>query len=245
MIGLSRAIGASTALSGPIRVLPKPLFVDRHRRTPVASPAVLNVATTARPRPVLADLIPGDRVRDVLVVVGYAGLVGLSAQLSIRLPFTPVPITGQTFAVLLGGLAVGTRRGAVGMLLYLVLGLVGVPWFASGDHGLSMLSSPSFGYVIGFVFAACLLGQLARLGFDRHPVTVILALVGGNAVIYLFGATWLAWRLHVGASEALSLGVTPFLLGDALKAVLAAVLLPSAWKLTGRSRPGDRPAGGQ
>lgn len=180
-------------------------------------------------------------MRDVLVVVGYAGLVGLSAQLSIRLPFTPVPITGQTFAVLLGGLAVGTRRGASGMILYLVLGLVGVPWFAGGNHGMSMLSAPSFGYVIGFVFAACVLGWLARHGFDRHPMTVIVALVAGNAVIYLFGATWLAWRLHVGASQALSLGVTPFLLGDALKALLAAALLPAAWKLTGRSNTGARP----
>ncbi|MGH7642045.1 MAG: biotin transporter BioY [Candidatus Dormibacteria bacterium] len=197
---------------------------------------MLNVATAARPRPVLADLIPGDRVRDALVVLGYAGLVGLSAQLSIRLPFTPVPITGQTFAVLLGGLAVGTRRGATGMLLYLVLGLVGVPWFAGGDHGFSMLSAPSFGYVIGFIFAACVLGQLARRGFDRHPVTVIMGLVAGNAVVYLFGATWLAWQLHVGASQAISLGVTPFLLGDALKAILAAALLPAAWKLTGHSQ---------
>lgn len=202
---------------------------------PVASPAVLNVGSFASPRPVLADLIPGERVRDVLVVLGYAGLVGLSAQLSIRLPFTPVPITGQTFAVLLGGMAVGTRRGAAGMLLYLLLGLVGVPWFAGGDHGMSMLSAPTFGYLIGFVFAACVLGGLARRGFDRHPVTVIVALVAGNAVIYLFGATWLAWRLHVGASQAISLGVTPFLLGDCLKALLAAALLPSAWKLTGRS----------
>ncbi|HVB14298.1 MAG TPA: biotin transporter BioY [Candidatus Dormibacteraeota bacterium] len=216
-------------------------LVDSHRRTPVASRAVLDVATSARPRPVLADLIPGERVRDLAVVAGYAGLVGLSAQLVIHLPFTPVPITGQTFGVLLGGLAVGTRRGAAGMLLYLVLGLVGIPWFAGGDHGLSMLSAPSFGYVIGFVFAACALGWLARRGFDRRPLTVVLALVAGNAVIYLFGATWLAWRLHVGASQAISLGVSPFLLGDALKAALAAALLPAAWKLSGRSTAREPP----
>lgn len=202
---------------------------------------MLNVVTSARPRPVLADLIPGERVRDVLVVLGYAGLVGLSAQLSIRLPFTPVPITGQTFAVLLGGLAVGTRRGAIGMLLYLILGLVGMPWFAGGTHGISSSVLPSLGYVVGFIFAACVLGQLARHGFDRHPLTVIMALVAGNAVIYLFGATWLAWQLHVGPSQAISLGVTPFLLGDALKAVLAAALLPAAWKLTGSSRGREVP----
>lgn len=197
---------------------------------------MLTAAASVRPRPVLADLLPGERVRDLLVVLGYAGLVGISAQLVIRLPFTPVPITGQTFAVLLGGLAVGTRRGALGMLLYLALGLAGVPWFAGGTHGISILSAPSFGYLVGFVFAACVLGSLARAGWDRNPLTVLLALVAGNVVIYLFGATWLAWRLHVGASEALTLGVTPFLVGDALKAALAAALLPAAWKLSGRSR---------
>ncbi|HEY6539137.1 MAG TPA: biotin transporter BioY [Candidatus Dormibacteraeota bacterium] len=220
-----------------------PRRVDTKRHPRVASPSVLNVAALARPRPVLADLVPGERLRDLLLVVGYAGLVGLSAQISIRLPFTPVPITGQTFAVLLGGLALGSRRGAAGMVLYLLLGLLGVPWFASGDHGFSMLSAPSFGYVIGFVFAAAALGWLARHGLDRHPVTVIAALVVGNAVIYLFGAGWLAWRLHLGTSSALSLGVTPFLLGDALKAALAALLLPTAWKLTGRSAGprADRP----
>lgn len=202
---------------------------------------MLQVATSTRPRLVLTDLIPGDRVRDLLVVVGYAGLVGLSAQLAIRLPFTPVPITGQTFAVLLGGLAAGTRRGTAGMLLYLALGVVGVPWFAGGQGGFSMLSAPSFGYVVGFVFAAGLLGWLAQQGFDRNPITVILALVAGNAVIYLFGAGWLAWRLHLGASQTLALGISPFLLGDALKAMLAAVLLPAAWKLTGRSGGERRP----
>lgn len=208
--------------------------VDSRPSVKVASIAVLNVAIPARPRLVLTDLIPGERLRDVLVVAGYAGLVGLSAQVVIHLPFTPVPITGQTFAVLLGGMAAGTRRGAAGMLLYLVLGLVGVPWFAGGTGGFSILA-PTLGYLVGFVFAATLLGWLARRGLDRHPLTVILSLVAGNLLIYAFGATWLALRLHLGPSATLSDGVTPFLLGDAIKAVLAAALLPAAWKLTGRS----------
>jgi biotin transport system substrate-specific component len=209
--------------------------VDSRPTVKVASLAVLNVATSARPRLVLTDLIPGERLRDVAVVAGYAGLVGLSAQVVIHLPFTPVPITGQTFAVLLGGMAAGTSRGAAGMLLYLVLGLVGVPWFAGGTGGISILSAPTLGYLVGFLFAATLLGWLARRGLDRHPLTVLVSLVAGNLVIYAFGATWLALRLHLGASATLSDGVTPFLLGDAIKALLAAALLPAVWKLTGRS----------
>ncbi len=194
----------------------------------------------ARSRPVLADLIPGHLARDALVAVSYAALVGLAAQIVIHLPFTPVPITGQTFAVLLGGLVVGTRRGVAGMSLYLVLGLVGLPWFAGGSHGYSSADAASFGYIIGFLFAAAVLGQLARLGMDRHPLTVILALILGNAVIYLFGATWLAVNQGLGPTQAVTLGVTPFLLGDALKALLAAGLLPATWRLLPEARPDRR-----
>jgi biotin transport system substrate-specific component len=174
-----------------------------------------------------------------MVVVGFAGLVGLFAQLAIKLPFTPVPITGQTFAVLLGGMAVGPRRAAAGMLLYLGVGLVGLPWFASGTGGLSMLSNPSFGYLLGFLVAATGLGYLSSARFDRRPLTVLVAMVAGDLVIYLFGATWLAVDLHLGAGSAIALGVTPFLIGDALKTLAAMGLLPTAWRLLG---PGaDRP----
>lgn len=171
-----------------------------------------------------------------MVVIGYAGLVGLSAQLVIKLPFTPVPITGQTFAVLFGGMAAGTRRGSAGMMVYLLAGLLGVPWFAAGGGGLSQLSAPSLGYIVGFIPAAALLGWLAGRGIDHRPLGVIAALVLANAVIYLFGATWLAIRLHLGAGQAVSLGVSPFLIGDALKAVVAAGLLPTAWWLVGEQR---------
>ena len=202
-------------------------------------PVVLNVAARSRLRaPVLSDLIPGDRVRDLLVVVGFAAAIGLCAQLSIRLPFTPVPVTGQTFAVLLGGLAVGTRRALAGTVLYLALGLIGVPWFAAGAGGIAVLTTPSFGYIVGFVFAAALLGWLASRRFDRRPLTVLAAMVAGDLVIYLFGATWLAVDLHLTAASAIALGVTPFLIGDALKTLVAMGLFPSTWKLVG-SRGGS------
>jgi biotin transport system substrate-specific component len=182
---------------------------------------------------VLGDLIPGALVRDLLLVAGFAGGVGLFAQLAFKLPFTPVPITGQTFAVLLGGMAVGPRRAAAGMALYLVVGLAGAPWFAQGSGGLAALATPSFGYVVGFLVAATGIGYLAGQRFDRRPLSVLAAMVAGNLVIYLFGATWLAVDLHLGAGAAISLGVAPFLIGDAIKAVAAMGLLPGAWRLLG------------
>lgn len=195
---------------------------------------MLQSVSVRRPTaPVLTDLIPGSRVRDALVVVGFAGLVGLFAQLTIKLPFTPVPITGQTFAVLLGGMAVGPRRAASGMLLYLVAGLAGLPWFAAGTGGLGMLSDPSFGYLLGFLVAATGLGYLSSARFDRRPLTVLVAMVAGDLVIYLFGASWLAVDLRLSAGGAIALGVTPFLIGDALKTLAAMGLLPTAWKLVG------------
>ncbi len=195
---------------------------------------MLNAAAGSRVQaPVLSDLIPGERVRDLLVVLGFAAAIGVCAQVSIRLPFTPVPITGQTFAVLLGGLAVGTRRALAGTVLYLALGLVGVPWFAAGAGGFAVLTTPSFGYIVGFVFAAALLGWLATRRLDRRPLTVLAAMVAGDLVIYLFGATWLAVDLHLSAASAIALGVTPFLIGDALKTLVAMGLFPTAWKLLG------------
>ncbi|MHB8313544.1 MAG: biotin transporter BioY [Candidatus Dormibacteria bacterium] len=194
---------------------------------------LLATAAARRRDLVLGDLLPGALARDVLVVVGFAGLVGLFAQLAFRLPFTPVPITGQTFAVLLGGMAVGPRRAAAGMSLYLVVGLAGVPWFAQGSGGLALLGAPSFGYIVGFLVAATGIGYLAAHRIDRHPLSVLAAMVAGNFVIYLFGATWLAVDLHLGAGQAIALGVAPFLIGDAIKAVAAMGLLPGTWRLVG------------
>jgi biotin transport system substrate-specific component len=195
----------------------------------------VSLSSSAIPRPgraVLADVLPGERVRDLLLVLAYAGLTGLAAQVVI--PFTPVPVTGQTFAVLLGGAALGWRRAFLGMAVYMAAGLAGVPWFSQWSGGTDTLSAPSFGYIIGFLFAGALVGWLAGNGFDRTPTRVVLTMVVGNLVIYAFGLPWLMASIHVGLAKGLDLGVTRFLLGDALKIALAAGLLPGAWALVRR-----------
>jgi biotin transport system substrate-specific component len=194
-------------------------------------------ATTsvAHRRGVLADLMPGALVRDIALVVGAAALTGLAAQVSIPLPFTPVPISLQTFTVLLSGAALGPLRGGLGMALYLVAGLAGVPWFSEQRSGFDF---PSFGYIAGFVVAAILVGWLARRGLDRSVPGAIGIMVLGNLVIYAFGVPWLANSLGVDLPTALEFGAWPFLIGDALKIALAAGLLPAAWWLA-RDRRSD------
>jgi biotin transport system substrate-specific component len=194
-----------------------------------------------RPRAlVLADLVAGSRSRvariywDVALVVGAAAFVGALAQISIKLSFTPVPITGQTLGVLLAGTALGWRRAAASLALYALAGVAGLPWFAGGTHG---YASASFGYIIGFFFAAALCGYLGQRGNDRSVVRSVPAMIAGEIVIYLFGVSWLALDTHIGAGTALHEGFTPFVIGDSIKAAIAAGLLPAAWKLAGR-RPG-------
>jgi biotin transporter BioY len=195
----------------------------------------LSSSAISRPgRAVLADALPGERLRDLTLVVGYAACTGLAAQLAIPLPFTPVPLTGQTLAVLLGAAALGWQRAFLGMALYLAAGLAGVPWFSQWSGGADTLAAPSFGYLVGFLAAAALVGRLAAGGLDRTPPRVVLTMVAGNLVIYGFGLPWLLASLHVGLGRGLSLGVTPFLGGDALKIALAAGLLPGAWALVRR-----------
>jgi biotin transport system substrate-specific component len=164
---------------------------------------------------------------NVVLVVAGSLLTALAAQVSIPLPFTPVPITGQTFAVLLVGAALGSRRGAASMALYVAQGLAGLPVFAGGKAGLAVLLGPTGGYLIGFIAAAFVTGWLAERGWDRRPLTTALAMVLGNLVIYLLGVSWLA--VFVGISKAPLLGMVPFIPGDILKIVLATVALPGAW----------------
>jgi biotin transport system substrate-specific component len=180
---------------------------------------------------VLADLLPGTLLRDAVLVVGAAGFVGLLAQISIHLSFTPVPITGQTLGVLLAGTALGWKRGTAAMVLYGVAGLIGLPWFAAHQSG---YVGASFGYIVGFVFCAALCGFLAERGADRSLLKSVPAMVAGEVVMYGIGVIWLAVDLHVGANKAISLGLTPFLAADAIKAGIAALLLPGAWKLADR-----------
>lgn len=179
---------------------------------------------------VLADLVPGSAVRDVGLVVGAAALVGLLAQVSIHLSFTPVPITGQTLGVLLVGTALGWRRGLAALGLYALAGLAGVPWFAGHASG---YVGASFGYVVGFMVSAALCGYLAERKADRTWWKSAPAMVAGELVMYVIGVLWLAVSLHVGMAKAIALGFTPFVIGDAVKAALAAGLLPAAWKLVG------------
>ena len=185
--------------------------------------------STPAPR-VLADAIPGSVARDIVLVLGGAAFVGLAAQVVIPLPFTPVPITGQTFAVLMVGAALGTLRGLLSMAVYLLAGLVGVPWFASGSSAFTEgVLVASFGYVVGFVLAGALVGWLAERGWTRTPWHTAGAFILGNVVIYAIGVTWLKFALSASWSSAIDWGLTPFLGGDALKIALAAGLFPAAW----------------
>jgi len=166
-------------------------------------------------------------LRDLLLIIISALFVAALAQVKIPLPFTPVPLTGQTFAVLLAGASLGARRGAAAMTLYTLMGVFGLPVFAGGASGLAYLAGPTLGYLAGFIAAATLIGRLAERGLERSLRTSLLPFLLGTLVIYLFGAGWLAFSY--GWEKAFALGVLPFLVGDALKLLLAALALPAAW----------------
>jgi biotin transport system substrate-specific component len=187
---------------------------------------------SASPR-TLADVVPGGLVRNVALVVGGTLFVALSALVQIPLPFTPIPLSLQTFAVLLTGAALGSRRGTAAMALYLLAGVAGVPWFAQHHSGWAFAS---FGYVVGFVAAGWLAGRLAEAGADRKVLQNIGLLVVGNLVIYAFGVTGLIASTGMTLGTGLAKGVAPFLVGDLIKIAVAAALLPAAWKLVGARR---------
>ncbi|MEV7834501.1 biotin transporter BioY [Streptomyces subrutilus] len=191
-----------------------------------------------RPGAVLADLLPASRVRDIALVAGGAALTGIAAQIAVPVPGSPVPVTGQTFAALLVGTAFGARRGFLSLALYALVGMAGVPWFANGTSG---AGGASFGYVLGMLLAATLVGALARHGADRSVLRTAGTMVLGSAVIYAVGVPYLMAATGMSLTAAVAAGLTPFLVGDALKAALAMGLLPAAWKLAGRRGNRTRP----
>ena len=171
---------------------------------------------------------------DVALVLTGSLVVAASAQLRYVLPFTPVPVTGQTLAVLLLGAALGSRRGALTMAAYLAEGAMGLPVFQGGGSGLPWLLGPTAGYLWSLPLAAWTAGRLAERGWDRGPVTAALSMLAGNATIYLVGLPWLAF--FVGPDQVLVAGFLPFIPGDLVKVALAAAVLPTVWVSIGRAR---------
>ena len=169
----------------------------------------------------------------VVQVTGFALLTALFAQITIPLPFTPVPITGQTFAVLLSGAALGMWAGGASQVVYLLLGTF-LPFYAGGASGTEVLFGGSGGYLFGFVIAAALVGKLAQRRHDRRVPTAVTAFLTGSLIIYFFGVIGLMATYDWGLLEAVEKGVVPFLLGDTIKAYAAGLLLPAAWRLTKR-----------
>lgn len=213
------------------------------------------MAATFTPR-TIADAVvrPSTRsmrlVTDAALVVGFTLLTALLAQVSIHLGFTPVPITGQTLAVLLAGTALGAGRGAMSQALYWVVGIVmPFPWFAGDKTGSSihagwkLATGPTAGYLAGFVVAAAAVGFLAQRRQDRTVATSLPAMLAGEAIVYVFGVAWLAHSLHLpvanGDKSGISLGFTPFVIGDAIKVLIAGCAAPLAWKFVTRT---DTPA---
>jgi biotin transport system substrate-specific component len=170
-------------------------------------------------------------LRDAVLVLAGTGVVAAAAQVSLSLPFTPVPITGQTFAVVLVGASLGALRGTASLALYLWLGVAGAPIYADQAHGWNVLTSATGGYIVGFVLAAAVTGYLAEHRWDRRFSSAVAAMLTGNVVIYLVGLPWLAVVLETDLEKTLELGLYPFVPGDIFKLYLAAALLPGAWRL--------------
>lgn len=188
---------------------------------------------TLAPQVYVARFTVGSKARTAGWVTGFALLTGLLAQFEIVLPFTPVPITGQTLGVLLAGAALGSKAGFASMALYNVIGIAGLPVFAGGVGGLETALGATSGYLLGFMVAAYIVGRLAEGRADRRASTAVPAFIAGSLVIYLFGLIGLMLTVNMTLPAAFAAGVVPFLIGDAIKAFFAGVLTPVAWKLRG------------
>lgn len=188
--------------------------------------------------PVRLSRIPG-LLRDMLLITGLSLFTALCAHVSFMLPFTPVPVTLQTLAVLLAGATLGSKRGTLALLLYLAEGAAGLPVFApTADFlaGFPVLLSVTGGYLWAFPLAAFVVGWLCERGGDRSVFTSALVMLPGSVIIYFFGAIQLGAILHLNGLQALQLGVFPFLAGDLFKLIIAALLLPSSWWLVCKTK---------
>ncbi len=183
-----------------------------------------------------------DRSIRIAAVLFITALTAAAAQVSIPLPFTPVPFTLQPMVVLLGGAALGARLGMASQVLYLLIGIAGLPVFAASPlpQGVLRLLGPTGGFLISYPFAAYLVGHLAERGFDRRYATSVLAMAAGLALIFTLGVVWLAWFAQPttpGLPEALRIGFYPFLPADIVKICIAAGIMPAIWKIIGPPRP--------
>jgi biotin transport system substrate-specific component len=192
-----------------------------------------NSIATALPAPtrrrVLTDVLPRRALLDALLVLAGAGLTTLGAQVTVHVPGSPVPVTGQTLGVVVAGAALGARRGAASQLLYLVLGLM-LPVYADGAQGWHVVWGATGGYLVGFVLAAYVIGLLAERGADRRAPTATLAFALGQLVIFAVGVPWLKVATDMSWGDAVHYGFTVFILGGLVKAVLAGVATPAAWR---------------
>jgi biotin transport system substrate-specific component len=173
---------------------------------------------------------------DAVLVLAGTALVAVCAQISIPLPFTPVPITGQTFAVVLVGAALGSVLGFASLLLYWLVGIAGAPVYADQTSGWETFVGPTGGYIVGFMLAAAVTGYLAERRWDRRFPSSVAAMLTGNVLIYIPGLLWLAHYLGTGVEETLEAGLYPFVVGDLLKLYLAGALLPLAWRAVDRMK---------
>ena len=186
------------------------------------------MAITSPSPALLARAIPQIRGLDVILIGGFVALNAAAAQIAIPLPFTPIPLTLQTFAVLLTGSALGANSGFLALSIYVAAGALGAPWFAGGSHG---IGGATTGYLLGFILAGFVVGKLAERRATHSVKMTIFAFIVGSVLIYSCGVPWLMVSTGMGLSQAIAAGVIPFLIGDALKACFAGVLLPGVWRL--------------
>ena len=191
-----------------------------------------SASTPVLPRPlVLADLVPAVRARDAGLVALGVLFTALLAQVAVPVPGSPVPITGQTLAVVLTAASLGPVRGVAVQALYIVAALLGLPFYSEASGGVDVVFGATGGYVIGFLPAAYLIGVAARRGADRNLLKSVPLFVAGQAVIFAVGVPWLALSAGMTAGQALDAGFYPFILGGIVKAAVAAVVLGAAWTL--------------